>query len=79
MSLSLFYCILLLTLFCCKFCIGGNYAVFGIQFFRLKFGLCKESDILHVCFGAEQFLFPCGVFLTDFRQRMSKLVQPGFY
>ena len=49
MILSLLYCILLLTLLYCKFVIGGNYSLFGVKFFRLKFGWCKESDILHVC------------------------------
>ena len=32
----------------CKLVIGKNYALFEVKFFRLKFGGCKESDILHV-------------------------------
>ena len=55
MSMSKFYCTLLLTLLRFKFCIGGNYALFEVKFFRLKFGWCTESDILHVCvLAAEQ-------------------------
>ena len=32
----------------CKLVIGKNYALFEVKFFRLKFGGCKESYILHV-------------------------------
>ena len=53
-TLSKFYCILLLTLLRYKFGIGGNYALFGVKFFRLKFGWCKGIDILHVCSDVNQ-------------------------
>ena len=48
-NLSQLYRILLLTLLCCKIAIGGKDALFGEEFFRLIFGWCKESDILHDC------------------------------
>ena len=48
-TLTQFYCILLLTLLRCKFGIGRNDALFVVKFFRLKFGWNKESDILYVC------------------------------
>ena len=49
-------------LFRCKFGIGGNYALFWVQFFRRKFGCCKESYILHVFEGGGEGtiqLFTC--------------------
>ena len=47
--LSQLYHILLLTLLCCKIAVGGKDALFGAKFLRLKFGWCKESNILHDC------------------------------
>ena len=49
MPLSLFIVFYCLSCFVANFGIGGNYALFGVRFFRLKFGWCKESDIFHVC------------------------------
>ena len=43
-----FYCILLLRLLCRSFGIAKNYALFGVKFVSLKFGWCKENDILQV-------------------------------
>ena len=53
MILSLFYYILLITVLCRKFDIAENYALFGVKPVSLKFGWCKVSDILQVCFEAE--------------------------
>ena len=44
MTLSYFFCILLLTLFFRKFGIAKNHALFS-----LKLGWCNENDILQVC------------------------------
>ena len=49
MILSLFNCILLFTLICCRFGIAKKSALFGVTFSNLKFGWCKENDILQVC------------------------------
>ena len=49
MILSIFYCILSITLLCLKFGIAKNYAIFGGKCVFPIFGLCKEYDILQVC------------------------------
>ena len=49
MILSLFYCILLITLLRHKFGIAKNYALFEVNIVSLKVGWCKEKDILQVC------------------------------
>ena len=48
MILSIFFCILLLTLLCCKFGIAKNQALFGLKVFSLKLGWCKKKYILQV-------------------------------
>ena len=45
---SLFHSILLITLLSRIFGIAENYAFFGVKYVNLKFGWCKESDILQV-------------------------------
>ena len=57
--LSKLYCIWLLTLLCREFGIAENYALFGVDLFCLKFGWCKENDILHVC--CHQSLTPTAI------------------
>ena len=42
MTLSLFYCMLLLTLLCRIFGNVKNHALFGVKFVTLKFGWCKK-------------------------------------
>ena len=48
MILSLFYCILKPMLLSPESVIAKNHAVFGVQLFCLKFGLCKENYILQL-------------------------------
>ena len=38
-----------LPLLCCTFSFAKNHLLFGVNFFSLKFGWCKENDIFHVC------------------------------
>ena len=47
--LSLFYCILLISLLCRKFDITENYTLFRVNSVSLKFGWCQENYILNVC------------------------------
>ena len=46
MIFGLSYCILTLSLFCRISVIAKNLALFGVKLFCLKFGSCKETDIL---------------------------------
>ena len=48
MILSLFYCILWLTLLCWPFGIAENCSLCEVKMFSLKIGWCKESAILQV-------------------------------
>ena len=48
MILSLYYCILLITLLCRKIAIAENDALFGVKSVSLKFGWCKENYIFQV-------------------------------
>ena len=47
-------------LLCRNFGIGKHYALFGVRYFLLKFGWCKENDIFPVCFHADGGCFMKG-------------------
>ena len=49
MILSIFYCILLIMLLCCKFDIAENYSLLGVKPVTLEFGWWKKIYILQVC------------------------------
>ena len=41
-------------LLCRDFGLAINYALFGVTFLSLKFGWCKETDVLQIC-GHEEW------------------------
>ena len=52
MMLSPFYYFFLFCCFVAHFLISENYVLFGVNFFSLKFGWCKENIIFHVWEGS---------------------------